>query len=110
MDVWGISQDEFVGGFLRGAGGPQVPHVLHQWEPLCPRVLVLSANNAEILFEGLVSPLTLSVCLRMVGCADVLFDSQESAEFACEVTCELGVSVRDDLLRESVVRDDLLHV
>ena len=62
-------------------------------------MLVLPTDNVKVLFEGLVSPLALSVCLWVVSHADVLFDSQELAEFVCEVAHELGVSVQDDLLR-----------
>ena len=73
-------------------------------------MLVLSADNAEVLFEGLVCSFALSICLQMVSRANVLFDSQESAEFSCEVAREPGVSVRNDLLWKSVVWDDLLRV
>jgi len=39
-----------------------------------PVVLLSAAEYAKILFKGLVSAFTSSVHLRMIGCADVLFD------------------------------------
>ena len=46
-----------------------------------PVVLLGAAEYVKILFEGLVSTFTGSICLRVVGRADVLFDVQDAAEF-----------------------------
>ena len=39
-----------------------------------PVVLLSAAKYMEVLFEGLVGMFAGSICLRVVGCADVLFD------------------------------------
>jgi len=46
-----------------------------------PVVLLSATEYVQILFEGLVSSFASSVCLRVIGCADVLFDIQNAAEF-----------------------------
>jgi len=37
-----------------------------------PVVLLSATEYAQVLFKSLVSTLTGSICLRVVGCADVL--------------------------------------
>jgi len=44
-----------------------------------PVVLLSATEYAKVLFEGLVSSFAGSVCLRVVGCADVLVDVQDMA-------------------------------
>ena len=40
-----------------------------------PSLLVVIDKDAEVLFQPLVGTLGLTVCLRVIGCADVLGDS-----------------------------------
>jgi len=42
-----------------------------------PVVLLSAAEYMEVLFEGLVSSFTGSICLRVIGCADILVDVQD---------------------------------
>jgi len=44
-----------------------------------PVVLLSTTEYAEVLFKGLVSPFAGSICLRVIGCADVLVDVQDTA-------------------------------
>ena len=44
-----------------------------------PVVLLSAAEYTKVLFKGLVSSFTGSICLRVVGCADVLVDVQDAA-------------------------------
>ena len=37
-----------------------------------PIVLLGSAEHAEVLLECLIGALTGAICLRMIGCADIL--------------------------------------
>jgi len=37
-----------------------------------PIVLLGATEHAEVLFEYLIGVLTSAICLRMIGCADVL--------------------------------------
>ena len=48
--------------------------VLGQWYPFGPVRLCAVPKYSEVLFQPLVGPLGLSVRLRVVGGADVLFD------------------------------------
>jgi len=44
-----------------------------------PVILLGTTEYAKILFEGLVSSFAGSVCLRVIGCADILADIQDAA-------------------------------
>ena len=44
-----------------------------------PVVLLSATEYAKVLFKGLVGLFTGSVCLRVIGCADVLVDVQDAA-------------------------------
>jgi len=44
-----------------------------------PVVLLSAAEYSKVLFEGLVGSFAGSVCLRVIGCADVLADVQDAA-------------------------------
>jgi len=44
-----------------------------------PVVLLSTAEYLKILFKGLVSLFAGSICLRVIGCADVLVNVQDMA-------------------------------
>jgi len=44
-----------------------------------PVVLLSATEYAKVLFKGLISLFTGSICLRVVGRADVLLDIQDAA-------------------------------
>ena len=50
------------------------------WGGICANNFVCSAEESEVLFQALVGSFTLSICLGMVCCADILFDVQLLAE------------------------------
>jgi len=58
----------------------------------------------------LVGSFTGSIRLRVIGCADVLVDVQDAAEFCREFRDEADVTVRDYLVRYAVVRNDIVQV
>jgi len=43
-----------------------------------PVVLLSATEYAKVLFKGLVSSFTGSICLRVISCADVLADVQDA--------------------------------
>jgi len=43
-----------------------------------PVVLLSATEYPKVLFKGLVGSFTGSVCLRVIGCADVLADVQDA--------------------------------
>jgi len=43
-----------------------------------PVILLSATEYAKVLFKGLVSSFAGSVCLRVIGCADVLADVQDA--------------------------------
>jgi len=43
-----------------------------------PVVLLSTTEYAKVLFKGLVSSFAGPVCLRVIGCADVLVDVQDA--------------------------------
>jgi len=44
-----------------------------------PVVLLSATEYTKVLFEGLVSMFASSICLRVIGCADVLVNVQDAA-------------------------------
>ena len=46
-----------------------------------PIVLLAATEDAQILFKRSIGALTCSIGLRVVCCADVLFDFKKTAEF-----------------------------
>ena len=60
-------------------------------------------ENAEVLFQSLICTFRLSIGLRVIGGADVLCDSQGTAEFSGECGCETGISVGNDACGKSVM-------
>ena len=46
-----------------------------------PVVLLCSAEYLEILLQGLIGSFTCSISLRVIRCADVLMDVENSTEF-----------------------------
>jgi len=44
-----------------------------------PVILLSATEYAKVLFKGLVSLFAGSICLRVIGCADVLADIQDAA-------------------------------
>jgi len=75
-----------------------------------PVVLLSATEYTKVLFEGLVSSLAGSIRLRVIGCADILLDVQDAAEFCRELGYEADVTVRDYLVRYAVVRNDVVQV
>ena len=70
-----------------------------------PVILLRSTENAQILFEGLIGPLTSSISLRVIRCADVLMNVKKTAKFCGEFGCKTDISVRNDFAGNAVVRD-----
>ena len=60
-------------------------------------------ENTEVLFQSLICTFRLSISLRVISGADVLHDSQSTAEFSGEGRCETGVSIRNDACGKSVM-------
>ena len=46
-----------------------------------PVVLLGATEYTKVLFKGLIGTFAGSICLRVIGCADVLVDVQDAAEF-----------------------------
>ncbi len=84
--------------------------VLGEREPFGPVGLHSVPKYSEVLFQPLVGSFGLSVRLRVVGGADVLFDVQVFAQFPHCGSRKSGVLVRDDLLWEAIVGEDVFAV
>src|SRR6266403_2087844 len=89
---------------------PGVMCILGKWEPFSPVSLCSVSEYSEVLFQPLVGPFGLSVCLRVVGGADVLFDVQVFTEFPHCSSRKSRVVVRDDLLGEAIVGEYVFAV
>src|SRR6266436_9112645 len=84
--------------------------ILGEREPLSPVSLCSVSEYSEVLFQPLVGSLGLSVRLRVIRCADILFDIQVFAQFSHFGGRESGVSVGNDFLREAVVGENVFAV
>ena len=73
-----------------------------------PVVLLSATEYMKVLFEGLVSTFAGSVCLRVIGRADILFDVQDTTEFRREFRYEANIAVRYYLVRYAVVGNDVV--
>jgi len=73
-----------------------------------PVVLLGATEYAKILFESLVGTFAGSVCLRMIGRADVLLNVQYAAKFCGELGYKADITVQDYFVRYAVVRDDVV--
>src|SRR6266404_6346358 len=67
---------------------PGVVCILGEWEPFSPVSLCSVPEYPEVLFQPLVGSFGLSVRLRVVSGADVLFDVQVFAQFLHSGGCE----------------------
>ena len=79
MSSWGVTHDEFEGGFGGGRVGPGVVYILGEGEPSMPSGLAVVDENAEILFEPLIRPFGLAISLGVIGSAYVLLDIEDAA-------------------------------
>ena len=68
-------------------------NILGHWQQVGPVILLEIAIDTQVLFQPLICPFRLTVCLRMIRHADVLVDVQYSTELLCEFWGESGVSV-----------------
>ena len=71
---------QFKRGDLGRVGRPRIQNELSEGKPLGPVHLLFTAEDPKVRFESLVSPFRLSICLGVVGGADVLMDSQLGAD------------------------------
>jgi len=87
------------------SGGVNLIVVLefHEWQDPHPIILSLMGEELEILFQFLVDPFHLSITLRVVGSGGCQLNSEYPVEFPGEFRYELGTSIGDDFLRETVV-------
>jgi hypothetical protein len=77
-------------------------------KPFFPIILMKVDECGKILFNGLVHAFCLSICLGMIGCGRILFSTEDCKKFFDIFRYELGVSVMDDLMGESMIAYDLI--
>ena len=80
---------------------------LHHEEYVCPIVLLVVHIEPEILFEALVSPFRLPICLWVECCGHVLFDPEHLTEISCKFSREAQIPITDDIPRESEAFEDM---
>ena len=78
MRTWYVSHDIFERGLPCCIVGPHVVCVLHDWQPFVPIALRAVRVDLKELFDPLVTSFRLSICLWVIGRADVLLDVQDS--------------------------------
>jgi hypothetical protein len=75
-EISGSSEDSIAvsRGFLCGGQGTGVDHVLGNFKPVCPVVLLVVAEDSQDCFHRLIHSFGLSVSLGVVCRTHVLFD------------------------------------
>ena len=101
---------EHEGGLLRGRVDVVVVRELAQGEEFVPVILSLVHEEAEELFELLVDPFGLAVCLWVVCGRRRELNTEEAVEFAGEVRDELGASIGQDRAGSPMVLPNLAEV
>ena len=74
-----------------------------KWQEPHPIILSLVGEESEILFQFLVDLFRLSITLRVVGCGGCQLNSEQPVEFPGEFRYELGTSIGDNFLRETMM-------
>ena len=74
-----------------------------------PRSGIVSTKDLKVHFNFLVHPFSFSVRLRVVGSRERKIIFQELSKFSSEGGCELGASVRDDLIIETKTEVDFVE-
>ena len=110
VSPWGVTHNEFEGGFGGGRVRPGVVYVLGEWEPSVPGGLAVVDKDTKVLFEPLICSFGLAIGLGVIGGAYVLLDIEDAAKLPWEMGRESGISVRDDLAGSTVVGEDMLNV
>ena len=72
-----------------------------------PVILLVVDNESEVGFDPLVVLFGLPICSGMISSGNVLCNPQYVAHFSGKLGCESGVSVTDNLVRESKVSEYL---
>lgn len=73
-------------------------------------ILMIIDEEAKVLFNFLVHPFRLAICLRVVSSGQVTRDTQEGVEILHELRCVLGTPITDDLSWEAVLAPHLVAV
>ena len=80
----------------RALDGTMIADVMHEFgirNKVGPIILSMVTEGSEVLFHFLIDTFCLSIRLRMICCAEILFNSQLFSQFSCESGVKLGSSV-----------------
>jgi hypothetical protein len=66
--------------------------------------------DLKILFNTLISVFRLPIYLWVISCGHVLCCTHKLAEHLGEVDCQLGISMGNDSLGDSIVRENMLGI
>ena len=75
---------------------------LGKWEKVNPVVLLGAKRGPQVLFQDLVNPLYLSICLRMIGWSQIRSTTEGLEKAPPEIGNKLGSSIRSDIIWESM--------
>ena len=98
-------------GIEWGNGGSRawsiVVSKLREWEQHEPVVLLIVAVDLDVLFQGLISVLGLTITFRMVPRGEVQFHVQGRAKRSEEVRDELRTPIASYMGRDTMLREDV---
>ena len=98
-------------GIERGNGGSHARSIvvsdLREWEQSEPVVLLIVAVDTDVLFQGLISVLGLTITFGMVSRGEVQLHVQGHAKRLEEVRDKLGTPITGHMGQNPMLREDV---
>src|SRR5882724_9469154 len=98
------------GSEVRGGVGSVVIGELRQRQKVIPIVLVIVNIDPQVLLQDLIQALRLTVSLRVVSGREVPLDVEKTAERGPEVGHECLATIRNDVGRRAMFREDMAQI
>ena len=110
MKVRLIAVDEFERGFAGAFVALGVECEFSSREVVCPVILLVVAEDAEVDFDVLILALNFAVALGVIGGGESSFNTKTFVQGTHKSSGELRASVRDDLARHTMQSEDVAIV
>ena len=92
-EFWLETIPDFERGLVGGRVGADIVGKFHKREELRPVVLLVVAKDSKELFNLLVDSFCFSICLRVKGCGEGLYDLEFVPYFFHDMGGKLGASI-----------------
>ena len=104
-----VAHHEREGGGIGDGVGGGVVHEFHHGEEFGPFRRLVFGKDLKVCFKFLVDPFGLAISLGVIGGGKSDIVIEEVSEFSCEGGGKLRSLIRDDLVVEAKLREDVLE-